>query len=363
MHMKATGTIPASKNPRSLHPLRVFVVICLAGAMLFGGITASFAATHTGNPGYDYNPYNLVDQGGGWSGSDGATLGIIGWVNGKALYCIEAGVPEINPSNGSWSDATDTTSLIAANLVDRNKSDLSDFTQAAVAFALHEHLDAGSRWAVLRHYFGNTVTLEGGDIAAVMAHSIQLWNEAAKNLATSLDAQYQYTVGKRKGTVNPGITNASGQYTSGLAYTLSIAGPGVWDSTGSKNYSGITNGSAQLIPWTASGNGNVRVSISYLTPQGSRQSSSSQDLFMLPTSTNERSASIAFDVQRDFQPTLSTQMSDAALDAGATVVDRVTSGMTSGDQWASGVTVKAEGWYFTGSSANILKKITQRGRR
>ncbi|MCH4174857.1 MAG: hypothetical protein LKF41_03235 [Bifidobacterium sp.] len=340
--------------------LRKIIAALTVAGLLAGGAVAS-AATHLGNPGYDYNPYNLSAQGGGWNAGNGSGLGIIDWANGNPVYCIEAGEPTIDLNSGTWSEANDSDSRIAANLVDRNKNDLSDFTQAAVAYALHAHLDVGSRWLVLRAHYGGAVTLEGGDINAVVARGDQLWAEATSSVSSVVDASYQYTQAKRKGIVDPGIKNASHQYVSGLSFTITDLNNAVYfDSTGTPTFSGTTNGSAQHIAWTATSNGAANFRIRYQVAKGAKLDSSVQDLFQ-PSHTESQDGFITFAVQRDFQPIVSTQVSDTTLDTGAMVTDRVSSGVVPGDEWAAGVSVSAQGWYFTGVAANILKKIAQTG--
>ena len=162
------------------------------------------------------------------------------------IYCIEAGI--VYSGQGTWEPATDRDSKIAAFMVDQHKNDRSDMTQAAVAYAIHAHLDRGqSHFSQL-----NAVGLEGADINAVAQLANQLWNDASLNMPDNIQASYQYTQGKRKGTFDPGIKNANGQYIAGVSYTVTITnGLAVFDSTGTTTYSGVTSGNAEHIGWTA----------------------------------------------------------------------------------------------------------------
>lgn len=332
----------------------VAAVATLAGGMLVAG-TAN-AATAQG-PGYWFNPFNsgLV-----YAGHHGFALGVQGMRNGRPAYCIQVGVSGIDTNAGTWADATDATSKVAAYMVDRNAGDMSDLTQAAVAYAIHEHLDENPTWwaSVKTHQTG----LEGGDWNTVAARGAQLWQDAADNMPASIKASYAYTQAQRKGTVDPGIKTSAGGFVSGIQYTATITGPATFDATGTKTYTGTTTSAAVHIPWTATGNGSVQVAVSHKIPKAAKQSAPGQDLFTL-TDPETTSANITFNVRRDFQPTVSTQVSSKIVPRGARVSDRVTSGIKQGDEWANGVNVTAKGYYYTldARQANGLAVLKQNG--
>lgn len=93
----------------------VAAVATLAGGMLVAG-TAN-AATAQG-PGYWFNPFNsgLV-----YAGHHGFALGVQGTRNGRPAYCIQIGVAGIDTNAGTWADATDATSKVAAYMVDKER--------------------------------------------------------------------------------------------------------------------------------------------------------------------------------------------------------------------------------------------------
>lgn len=332
----------------------VAAVATLAGGMLVAG-TAN-AATAQG-PGYWFNPFNsgLV-----YAGHHGFALGVQGTRNGRPAYCIQIGVAGIDTNAGTWADATDATSKVAAYMVDKNAGDMSDLTQAAVAYAIHEHLDEHPTWwaSVKTHQTG----LEGGDWNTVATRAAQLWQDAADNMPANIRASYKYTQGERKGTYDPGIRTSTGAFISGLAYTLKINGPAVFDATGTNTYTGTTTGAAEHIAWTATGNGSVSVTASHKISKAIKQSAPGQDLFA-PTDPETTSANITFNVRRDFQPTVSTQVGSKIVPRGARVSDRVTSGIKQGDEWANGVNVTAKGYYYTldARQANGLAVLKQNG--
>ena len=326
----------------------------LAGGMLVAGTANAVDGT---GPGYMMRAFHGNVW---WLGDNEQILGVMGTHNGNPVYCIQIGMPGVNVNSGTWSDVTDQTSQTAAYMVDRNKGDMSNLTQAAVQYALHEHLDQRPAWwnDAKQHNNG----LVGGDWNTVAATAARLWKEAEDNLPSSLKASYQYTNAKRKGTINPEIKNGAGQYVSGVPYTITISGPAVFDANGQKKYSGVTTGQEQHIPWTATGNGNATYKISHKVSRAQKLSSPNQDLFG-PTDPSTRTADVTFQVSKDFQPTVSTQVGSKIVPRGARVSDRVTSGIKQGDEWANGVNVTAKGYYYTldARQANGLAVLKQNG--
>lgn len=338
---------------------RAGAALVAAAATLAGGmlVTGTANAVDGTGPGYMMRAFH----GNIWHlGDNTQILGVMGTHNGNPVYCIQIGMPGVNVNSGTWSDATDQTSQTAAYMVDRNKGDMSNLTQAAVQYALHEHLDQRPAWwnDAKQHNNG----LVGGDWNTVAATAARLWKEAEDNLPSSLKASYQYTNAKRKGTINPEIKNGAGQYVSGVPYTITISGPAVFDANGQKKYSGVTTGQEQHIPWTATGNGNATYKISHKVSRAQKLSSPNQDLFG-PTDPSTRTADVTFQVSKDFQPTVSTQVGSKIVPRGARVSDRVTSGIKQGDEWANGVNVTAKGYYYTldARQANGLAVLKQNG--
>lgn len=338
---------------------RAGAALVAAAATLAGGmlVTGTANAVDGTGPGYMMRAFHGNVW---WLGDNEQILGVMGTHNGNPVYCIQIGMPGVNVNSGTWSDATDQTSQTAAYMVDRNKGDMSNLTQAAVQYALHEHLDQRPAWwnDAKQHNNG----LVGGDWNTVAATAARLWKEAEDNLPSSLKASYQYTNAKRKGTINPEIKNGAGQYVSGVPYTITISGPAVFDANGQKKYSGVTTGQEQHIPWTATGNGNATYKISHKVSRAQKLSSPNQDLFG-PTDPSTRTADVTFQVSKDFQPTVSTQVGSKIVPRGARVSDRVTSGIKQGDEWANGVNVTAKGYYYTldARQANALAVLKQNG--
>ena len=321
-------------------------------AVLVTGVIPAQAAQTDGMPGYWFNE---ASDGSGWHVDwHGSGLGPVRYEGDNPVYCLEAGIPINN--QGTWENASDQNSKIAAYMVNQHKGDRSDMTQAAVAYAIHAHLDRG------QSHFNQLVKagLEGAKIDEVRTLADQYWNDARANMPDHIQASYQYTQGKRKGTVKPGILNANGQWVAGIPYTITINGPAVFDATKTNTYSGTTSGQEEHIPWTATGNGNTFISVQYQSLNAQKLNSPGQDLFHIADPSNV-TGNIQFEVINDFQPTVTTEVSSKKLATGETVKDRVTSGVAQGDSWVDGTTVKAKGYYFTGDQKTILQTIKQTG--
>lgn len=290
-----------------------------------------------------------------WWGSHSAWLGVEEYDGaGNPTYCIEAGKIWKGDS-GNWTTVTDDTHLTAAWLVDKHKADHSSATQAAVAYALHEHVEntasGESHWGTVK-----TVGLEGADINAIAGNAAQLWADAENTRPANIDASYKYTNAQRKGAVAVGIKGANG-YVSGIPYTVTLSGPAIFDATGTQTANGTTSNSKQDLAWTATGNGNVTWRFKFSRPTAKVLSQSGGQDLLMPSDPGTVTHDISFQVRRDFQPTATTQTAANRLAIGATPADKVTSGVKSDDQWVAGTPVTFKGYYLVGDSAHVLKTV------
>lgn len=335
---------------------KALALVTAAATLATGMIGASTAAAATDvGPGYYLGAYNVDSS---WAEAGITELGVMGYKDGRPVYCIELGTSPADVDNGMWATATDSTSRIAAWMVEQNMDDMSDMTQAAVAYAIHKHLDRNTTKAMA---IIDQAGLVGADVNTMKALGDKLWSNAEATMPVSAQVKYAYTSGKRTGTATPILMNLNGDPVSGVKFTLTLNGPAVFDSTGTKSITGTLDGTtSQHFSWTATGTGEVTGRVTYKNVNPILQSAPNQDLFGTkdPSTTSK---GIAFDVQATFQPTLTTEASGKELDKGQTVVDKVTSGVVSGDSWPSGVSFKAEGYYFVGSSKDALAEFPQNG--
>lgn len=337
------------------------VAFVAAFATLFMGLIvpqAAHAASATG-PGYYLLPFT---DGSTWLGEHGSMLGVQGWSGGRPVYCIESGVP-LGSVDGAWQEATDHTSLVAANMVQRHINDMSNSTQAAVAYAIHDHLDRGnSHWSIYK-----TKPLDGADINTIAQLAGQFWQDAENSLVSGSRTTQNYIHGKRTGVIDPAIINSAGQYVSGVNFTATDVNNNIkFDATGTNSISGTTIGGPMKIPWTATRNGKAHVVYNYDFTGAQSLASSSQDTFKAMDPSQKQIDGITYDVRRDFQPTVTTQVDSKVLKRGQTVQDHITFGVDQtgdnvGGEWVDSVPVKAKGYYFTGKDKAILEEIAQTG--
>lgn len=298
-------------------------------------------------PGYWFVPFR---EGATFNGTHGSRLSPQGFDNGNPVYCIESGVP-LGATSGAWQATADHNSMVAATMVGQHQGDMTDMTQAAVSYAIHDHLDqGGSQWAVYR-----TKQLENADINAVAGVAGRFWSQAEEALPSVVQASYKYTQAKRTGVIDAAIHNSSGRYVAGLSYTLVNTNNLVrFDQTGTNSISVTTNGSYQPIPWTAIGNGHATYQIRFSSPTAQKLTLSTQDLFSMRQNDPTTQGTIEFDVRRDFQPTVTTDTAGSRILArGGQARDKVTFGVAPGDEWVPGTHVTGKGYYFTGKPGTM----------
>lgn len=278
------------------------------------------------------------------------SLGVVDRVNGKNVYCIQADTLYTGTAGtwGEWTDAkTKPDAQRLAWLADRYNGNTDDLTQAAIAGLIHQKLDPmGEEYLRGIQHLG---WKDGTSWDTYTKKMNELWNEAVANTPTNLDMKYQYTIGKRKGTINVGIQNGNGANIVGAQYTATLNGPAVFDQTGKNTISGTTTGSDQHIAWTATGNGKVTYKISRKIPKAAKLESPNQNL-MSPTDPQTVSENIQFEVLNNFKPTIESNQTDHRIEYGHAPEDDLTWHVDpSGGDWIEGATIKSTGtlYYFT----------------
>lgn len=276
-------------------------------------------------------------------------LGIVDRVNGRNVYCIQADVLYTG-TTGMWGDWTDERTKPDAQrlawLTDRYNGNTDDLTQGAIAGLIHKKLDPMGE-----EYMQNVQRLgwkDGTSWDTYTAKMNELWNEAVANTPSNLDMRYQYTLGKRKGTIDVGIQNGNGGFLSGITYTATLKGPAVFDQTGKNTISGTTTNSAQHVAWTATGNGKVMPVFNYKVPKAAKLSSPNQNL-MAATDPETVSKNIQFEVLNNFKPTIESNQTDHRIEYGHAPEDDLTWHVDpSGGDWIEGATIKSTGtlYYF-----------------
>ena len=301
-----------------------------------------------GNPGLWVNMGTITFSNGHKYEGREQEVGVIDRVNGRNAYCIQADVLYTGTAGtwGEWTDAkTKPDAQRLAWLADKYNNDRDDFTQAAIAGLIHQKLDPMGN-----EYLSGIQRLgwkDGTSWDTYTAKMNSLWTEAVANTPSNLDMRYQYTTGKRKGTVGVGVSNGNG-YISGIPFTATLNGPAVFDQTGKNTFSGTTTGSEQHLAWTATGNGKVSVIMQYKGPKARKLNSPNQNL-MAPSDPETVSKNIQFEVLNNFKPTIESNQSDHRIEYGHAPEDDLTWHVDpTGGDWIEGATIKSTGtlYYF-----------------
>ena len=328
----------------------------LAAGMLVAG-TADAAdmrdpferSIQNGNPGLWANLGTITFSNGHKYEDMEQSLGVVDKVNGKNVYCIQADTLYTGTAGtwGEWTDAkTKPDAQRLAWLADKYNGNTDDLTQAAIAGLIHQKLDPmGNEYLSGIQHLG---WKDGTTWDTYTKKMNELWNEAVANTPTNLDMKYQYTTGKRKGTINVGIQNGNGANIVGAQYTATLNGPAVFDQTGKNTISGTTTGSDQHIAWTATGNGKVTYKISRKITKAAKLESPNQNL-MSPTDPQTVSENIQFEVLNNFKPTIESNQTDHRIEYGHAPEDDLTWHVDpTGGDWIQGATIKSTGtlYYF-----------------
>lgn len=328
----------------------------LAAGMLVAG-TADAAdmrdpferSIQNGNPGLWANMGTITFSNGHKYEDMEQSLGVVDKVNGKNAYCIQADTLYTGTAGtwGEWTDAnTKPDAQRLAWLTDKYNGNTDDLTQAAIAGLIHQKLDPmGNEYLKGIERLG---WKDGTSWDTYTKKMNELWNEAVANTPSNLDMKYQYTTGKRKGTINVGIQNGDGGFLSGITYTATLKGPAVFDQTGKNTISGTTTNSAQHVAWTATGNGKVMPVFNYKVPKAAKLSSPNQNL-MAATDPETVSKNIQFEVLNNFKPTIESNQTDHRIEYGHAPEDDLTWHVDpTGGDWIEGATIKSTGtlYYF-----------------
>lgn len=343
-------------------------VATLAAGMLVAG-TADAAVTRdpservgwNGNPGLWTNQGTITFSNGASYQNEAQALGVVDRVNGKNAYCIQADV-KYTGTAGTWGEWTDERTKPDAQklawLTNKYNNDRDDLTQAAIAGLVHRKLDPmGNEYlnGIQRLGWKDGI---GWDTYAAKMDS--LWNEAVANTPAGLNMEYQYTQGKRKGTINVGIQNGNGANIAGAQYTATLNGPAVFDQNGKNTISGTTTGSDQHLAWTATGNGEVTYTLSRKIPKAAILSSPNQNL-MSPTDPGTQTSNITFQVQANFKPTIRSDQSDHRIEYGHAPEDDLTWHVDpTGGDWIQGATIKSTGTLYYFAKKPVEGRMTVR---
>ena len=203
----------------------------------------------------------------------------------------------------------------------------TDIDAAATAFLAHVNFENS------RHAQANVNTLLASVPQNIQSRARQMVAEA--KAAGVVGWKPGSVTGERMrfGTIDGiGVTNADGTLIAGKPFTITLAGPAVFEATGTNTYTGTT-ASAPIdgIKWRSTGNGRASYAIKYdqlgasalgyASPGGNRQ-----DVIWFDEGypRSETVAGPSFDVIFDFQPIATSNVGTSKVIDSQTLVDTIT---------------------------------------
>lgn len=226
-------------------------------------------------------------------------------------------------------------------------------SNAAVSYLVHLHYEEGTA-AVSAE--ARKTAMRAAAWPALLAEADRLWGQAARAAETGAPAvTYQeYDLGlQTSGSLSGiGMKRSDGTWIGGLDFTMTLNGPAVFDvndngvpDPGETNaYVGTTTEGADVrLNWAATGSGDVGTSLVYRwTPESLAVLRSSLHQNTLTRvegdPINTAGNVVVFEAELDFQPTVTTQVTQQFVDAGQSIPDQVTVGVQAGDTWIAAVT-------------------------
>lgn len=244
---------------------RIIAVTAAAAALLAGAGIAS--AQGWAGPGYLMNYKN-----------PGATmehdLAVVGYKDGHPLYCLDEAKVH-NPGDedkGAWTTSTDINDRIAAEMVKEHEGDQSDLTQAAVSYAIHDHLDVEHAKFISMVSGG----LKNGDLGTVQRTAASFWDQAKQHTPDSVQTRVVKSDLSR-GYATADIKGQGGQYVSGVPWRIvMVSGADVikWDGP----TSGTTTNGPIHVAYHAIKKGKFNYQIQYASTVARRMAAASGNM-------------------------------------------------------------------------------------
>lgn len=321
----------------SFTAMRWLALLVFAGMLSTILVSMPARAEVLKQPGYWINP---TSDGQVSYGRHGISLSVTGYHGDNPEYCIEMMYRYIAPT--AWeSRVVDSVDYkIAASMVAAHRADRSDDVQAAISYAIHEHLDPSITPDRLRRL--TDVGLEGGDIAHVRQLATQYWQEATLAAPQAFSSEYSYADCRKSGVIKVFAKNAAGGYASGVPFSIQPQGP-----IEIKQSSGTTTDGILEIPWTATGNGSAAYTVTYSDPiVHSSHNDNAQDIIRFEGEQSRIVPEIRFDVALPYQPTVSSVVPRVRVERGTVPLDTIVMGMNESGTWPQGVSIHVEGGLY-----------------
>lgn len=154
--------------------------------------------------------------------------------------------------------------------------------------------------------------------------------------------------GRTFDVTNIGVRAASGSWMPAeYGWTATIEGPGVWEGTDSATLTGSGQQSGAIV---ATGSGSITVTVTAnnlpATSFQVHERESVQDFFSEGQPSSATGATDPVVAVTEFQPTVTTQISDAVVEPGSVLSDTVTSATAEDAEWIPGVTAVFDGTLY-----------------
>ncbi|MCF2706330.1 hypothetical protein I6E29_03500 [Arcanobacterium haemolyticum] len=262
--------------------------------------------------------------------------------NGEPSWCVQIMADTPLPSQQvSVSTLTESTPHIAgfdlstpqmAHLLGTYGKTSDSYTAAALAFLVHANFETGAENI-------SQVRATLTDIRSVVSNLENRIRELRTEAINSAAVGYEKCAAtgdmQRKGQINNvGVKNGNGAWIAGTPMTVQLAGPAVFDATGTDTWTGTSEASPFTLTWRATGNGEVTYRFTAKQPvrrtltkygaSGKVQDSISYGNRDLRNDPEE--ITVPGDTWRvvyDFQPVVSSQVEAQFVAAGGVFSDEI----------------------------------------
>lgn len=259
--------------------------------------------------------------------------------DGRKVYCMESGAPSTLDFESVQVIADSEMSRSIAWLIRRYQDTKNPLIHAGIGILVHDAYDLN------RQNWENAQPEIKVNNADAFVEAERLLQEARNHVPINATLRSQYEVGRRSGYVDVLVGGPDGVNVPDVEFTLNLSGPAVFSSDGKSTFRGTSGSDARRIYWTATGTGDVSVSVAY--DYGTvEQLVSSQDYVRFATMKAAAGQTLSFPVRKEFAPLISTAVARRIVNEGDHVLDTVTSDVAAGDSWEEGVEVNALGYYF-----------------
>lgn len=326
---------------------RVLTPVIATGALLAGVLPAHAYIQEPGHRIYNVEPGDTVLWLGALENHNDPN-----WLQ----WCVEMGKPTPEAAATSVTalaevkdlgqgEFTVTTPQMAWLLENKEKIATAD-SRAALSFLLHANYDLAGRDMVGRMI--NETRRQQPQVLDVARGYIA---EAKNSAAVGYESMVVQGSGKLNGIITGiAVTNGDGNYVSGVPMRLTLEGPAIFKTTGTKQWHGNSGPQPLSLEWQSTGNGPVKViqkssktrkTLTRYASDGSVQETLSYANRPAHDPVWEDGPTADFRVIYDFQPMATSNVGDSKKITGSTMADTLTA--FADPAYAGGVWTEVDG--------------------